>query len=293
MELIKLESGIISAQQQAEFERAVELAKAKVEEYQAKYGNVVADASTPEGYKLCKQIRAELQPIASGLEKARQAIKSPVLNAGKLIDDSIKPLHDAMKALYKPHEDAYREVDNEKKRREEERQARVDAFFGNLDRAIIDCAGQSFAFIESKINDLSDWEVDPAIFHGDTDRATKKLGEVIAQLSAMAANQQVVEKAQEKEAELARREKEIAEKEAQQVPQEYMQRPPANQAKSVSAVTTFQPMEVKAKAHSLSELSDLTKLFGEDQLKQMLSDGKNQYPIEVHLVRALPEPKAA
>ena len=54
---------------------------------------------------------------------------------GKLIDSNIKPLIESLDNVYKPFEAAYREVDNRKKRLEEERQAKIQAAFDAMNDA--------------------------------------------------------------------------------------------------------------------------------------------------------------
>lgn len=192
-------------------------AESEVKALEEKYASVVPDASSKEGYKHCKTVRSDLMPIKSGLETARATLKRPIIDAGKLIDGSLKPLVERVEALYKPFENAYREVDNEKKRKEEDRQQKVSLAFDRLTDFIVTASGSSSTVIETLINDLADFDLDPIVFMDRTNEAAAKHSEVMEKLGSMLLQAKDQEEFKAKQEALEKREREVREKEEAEV----------------------------------------------------------------------------
>ena len=197
----------------SEIQSFVTNAQDEVKALEERYKALVPDASTAKGYADCKKIRAELLPIKSGLDGARKTLKAPILSAGKLIDSTINPLMERVEQLYKPFEAAYREVDNEKKRKEEERLRSVRLAFDRLTDFIIGASGATSNVIETLIDDLADFDLDPKVFMERTDEAAAKHSEVMDKLAVMLMQARQQEEFAAKQAEIEAREKAIIEKE--------------------------------------------------------------------------------
>jgi len=191
-------------------------AEAEVKALESKYATVVPIATTKEGYAHCKEVRRELMPIKADLEKARKLLKAPILAAGKLLDSTLNPLGERIETLYKPFENAYREVDTAIERK---KQARLDAIanaFKQFDEAIISASGESSTVIQVLIDDMADFDLNPKVFAERTEEAATKHGEVMTKLTSLlqlATNQEEMEA---KQAEMAEREAKIAEAEAKE-----------------------------------------------------------------------------
>jgi hypothetical protein len=159
-------------------------------------------------------------PVKSGLESARKTLKSPILSAGKLVDGSLNPLGERVANVIKPFVDAYQAVDQEKKIKEEKRQAEIQASFDKMTNVVLTAAGSSSAVIEAMIDDLADFDFNPDVFQERTEEAVKKHFEISEKLSEMLVSQiQFEERKKEEEehtqrlAEIEAREKAIKEKE--------------------------------------------------------------------------------
>lgn len=187
---------------------------AKIEE---QYATVVPDAESKEGYKFCKEVRKDVLPIKTALENARKQLKDPVLKMGKLIDGNIKPLTDRLEAVYKPFVDAYQEVDNRKKRLEEERQMKIQQAFDKLNNSAMEAIGQTALIIESIIEDVECFDFDPEVFQERTDEAIAKQAELIEKLNGMLEAQKRQEEFEAKQREMEERERKL--KEAEQAEQ--------------------------------------------------------------------------
>ena len=200
-------------QASTEISEFVSNAENEVAAIEEQYGSVVPDASSKDGYNYCKSVRRDLMPIKSGLEDARKKLKAPILAAGKLVDSSLKPLADRVDAVMTPFIDAYREVDNEKKRIEEERQAKIQSAFDRMIAVLSEAVGSTSTVVEGLIDDFSDFDFDPEVFQERTDEAVTKHAEIMDKLSGLLTQAIASEEQQRKQEELEARERAIRERE--------------------------------------------------------------------------------
>lgn len=188
-------------------------AQAEVQALKEEYGNLVPVADTKEGYEQCKQVRKDLLPIKTKLENTRKTLKAPILDAGKLIDSTLKPLTEAVESLYKPFEIAYRAVDDEKKNREAKRQELIESGFNRMDQALVSAAGSTSTVIETMIDEMADFSIDSNVFMEKSDQAAVRHSEVMSKLSEMLMQALRSEELEIKQAEYDQR---IAEMEARE-----------------------------------------------------------------------------
>lgn len=226
-------------------------AENEVKALEQEYESIVPDASNKDGYKYCKEVRAKLLPIKSSLEGARKTLKAPILSAGKLVDSSLNPLAERVASLYKPFEEAYRQVDNEKKRKEEERQVAIRLAFDRLTDFIVTASGSTSTVIETLIDDLADFDLDPKLFMERTDEAAAKHSEVMEKLGAMLLQAVEQEEFKAKQREIEDRERAIAEKEAQEqarIAEEKRREEQAKQAEEMRIAQEKAAQEAKEQA---------------------------------------------
>ena len=192
-------------------------AQAEVEALRSEYKDLVPIADTKQGYDHCKQVRKDLLPIKTKLENARKTLKAPILEAGKLIDSTLKPLSEAVESLYKPFEVAYRAVDDEKKNREAKRQELIQSGFDKMDQALVSAAGSTSTVIETMIDEMADFSIDSNVFMEKSDQAAIRHSEVMQKLSEMLVQAIRNEELEAKQAEMDKQrdemEKRIAEME--------------------------------------------------------------------------------
>lgn len=158
---------------------------AEVEAIEAEYSAIVPQAETKQDYNFCKEVRKNVLPIKTAMESARKTLKAPVIEMGKLIDSSLNPLTARLDAVYKPFEDAYREVDNRKRIAEEKRQATIQAAFDKLNDSALEAIGQNSTVIEVIISDIQDYDFDPDVFQERTDEAVRKQADLLDKLQQM------------------------------------------------------------------------------------------------------------
>ncbi|MBJ2129110.1 hypothetical protein JC525_09185 [Alteromonas sp. IB21] len=200
-------------QASTEISEFVANAESEVAAIEEQYGSVVPDASSKDGYNYCKSVRRDLMPIKSGLEDARKKLKAPILAAGKLVDSNLKPLADRIETVMTPFVDAYREVDAEKKRKEEARQAQIQNAFDSMTSTLETAIGSTSTVIEGLIDELADHDFNPEIFQERTNEAVSKHAEIMDKLSGLLTQAIAMEEQQRRQEELEARERAIREKE--------------------------------------------------------------------------------
>lgn len=216
-------------------------AEAEVKAIEDKFSSIVPDASSKDGYAFCKSVRKDLMPIKSGLEGARKTLKAPILAAGKLVDGNLNPLADRIVNVMTPFVKAYQDVDNEKKRKEEARVASVQAGFDQLNNALLTASGSTSTVIETMIDELADFEIDPRVYKERADEVAKLHGDVMERLSVMLQQALNTEEMEAKKRELEGRERAIREKE------EAEQAEAAKQARDAELQAAREEAEAKAK----------------------------------------------
>jgi hypothetical protein len=105
--------------------------EAALVELSEKYGEV-PDVTTKEGYTLCKANAKAVGKYRIELEKKRKEIKGPALQKCKDIDSEAKRIADELAKIEQPLADAYKAIDEEKKKREAERIANIESSIDSM-----------------------------------------------------------------------------------------------------------------------------------------------------------------
>jgi len=172
----------------------------------------IPDVNTKDGYDFVKKGVKELTSYRTTLDAERQRIKKPYLDAGRIIDNEAKRITAKLVELEEPMKAAKKEVDDRKKRQEEERIARlrekVNAIYGMTAKARNQTSDEIAKLIEEV--DAIDTRQD---YYDLTREAIEAQQAVLQELSDLYGQQVRYEEAQ---AEQERLRKEQAEQRAQQ-----------------------------------------------------------------------------
>ncbi len=87
------------------------------------YADFIPDVTTDEGYEKSKRVSLDAGKILTAIEKDRKSEKAFYLNGGKQVDLQAKALVSKIEEFQLPHKSAYKELDNLKKEREENRKS--------------------------------------------------------------------------------------------------------------------------------------------------------------------------
>lgn len=169
----------------SEISEFVNNAEIQVKAIEDKFSSIVPNSSDRQGYEFCKSVRRELMPIKSSIEEARKTLKAPILSAGKLVDGSLNPLANRIDMVMKPFIKSYQDVDNEKKRKEEARIAMVQRGINELNDSLLTASGATSTVIETMIDELADFEIDPDVYRERSNEIANLHGDVMGRLSTM------------------------------------------------------------------------------------------------------------
>ena len=89
--------------------------------------NFIPDVSTDDGYNKSKQVSLDIGKLLTSLEKKRKDKKAYFLEGGREVDAQAKSIKAELEEIQEPHKEAYKRLDSEKKEREAQRKAALEA----------------------------------------------------------------------------------------------------------------------------------------------------------------------
>lgn len=142
------------------------------------------DVNTPDGYEFVKAGVKELTTYRTSLDKERQRIKAPYLEAGRIIDAEAKRITGELVAIEEPLKAMKKEVDDREKRQKEERLARLRAKIADMTSHVEKARGRDSAEIAEMIEtvDAIDTQAD---FYELTEEAVRAQADTLDKLGAM------------------------------------------------------------------------------------------------------------
>ncbi len=164
--------------------------------------NFLPDTSTTEGYDKSKRLALDGRKIHNALETVRKDRKKEILAEGRLIDSECQAIQGDISKAIDPHIDAYKEVDNRKKRRKEELDRMIDSRIEAFRNCVILGSDLDSDELAEMIEDL---KADPMedCYHR-TAEALKVRNSVVANLEGILARKKVEDAEREAEAERQR-----------------------------------------------------------------------------------------
>jgi len=241
-----------------------------------RFANIVPIATTKEGYAQCKDARKELMPIKKGLEDARKLLKAPILEAGKLVDSTMNPLAERIGALITPFVDAYQAVDQELERKKQARLNTIIEAFKAFDNAVVNVIGKSSDEIQTSIDELCDFDLDPKTFMERTDEAAAKYGETMERLGALLMQTVQAEEMQAKQQAMDEREAKILEAEEREQARIDKLAADAEQAKQDKIDEKLKAQRDAEIEKAREEARKEAELLAQEAHKQALSDAEQK-----------------
>lgn len=144
---------------------------ARLAELRERLSDVAYDVSTGKGMEIAKRDRAEVRDLRVALERKRVELKAPALERSRMIDAEAKRITAELEELERPIDE---QIKAEESRKEEVKQARINAEFGRV-QAIQDAiaelhmeamiaSGKPSAFIAEALVRMKSTALDPAVF---------------------------------------------------------------------------------------------------------------------------------
>lgn len=173
-------------------------------------GNFIPDCSTKDGYEASKRFVLDVTtPARKALTEAHKETKKPFWDTCKFLDEKKKELMPLLEAVEAPHKEAYKAVDEEKKRIKAEKEAAVQRGFDAITQLVNDSVGASAETIQALLDQCADFDVDSDVYQNRTGELIELQAESIAKLSDALSKQIQFEEMEEQRKELERKQREI------------------------------------------------------------------------------------
>jgi hypothetical protein len=225
-------------------------------------GNFIPDCSTKAGYEASKRFVLDVTtPARKQLEQAHKDTKKPFWDACKFLDSKKKELMPILEAIEEPHKQAYRAVDEERKRIKAEKETRVQKGFDDINALVASALGAASQQIEALLSECADFDVDPEVYGERTGDLVNLHSEAMEKLSAALTSQIQLEEIQKREEELRIKQEAIEKAEAEQKARELEEA----RIKREKEVAEQAKAEAERKA---KEEIELQKALAEQQAKE-------------------------
>ena len=239
-------------------------------------GNFLPDCSTKEGYEASKQFVLKVTtPARTALTSAHKEAKAFYLEGGRMVDAKKNELMDMIKSCEAPHMEAYKAVDEEKKRIKAEKDAAVQNGIDQLKSFSEHALNASSEVINSLLEDCQVFDVDPSVYGKRTDEVAQLQINTCNQLTDALIRQTQFEEMQKQQEELLRKQQEIEAKErAHREAEEAQQREIdlAKQREQMRKDAEFAAAEETKRLKLEAEQAELRRI---EQEKQAAIDAEN------------------
>jgi hypothetical protein len=247
------------------------------------YSDFLPDVSNTEGYTKSKRVALDVGKILTAVEKKRKELKADSIATGKAIDGEAKTIAAELECFQLPHKQAYKELDDLKKEREQRRkenlQRRVDdmrstpGLMRDMDSDAVACA-------------LADLKAEECLdFYEFTAQALNARNDSQKQLSEMYAvklksEQQAVELAELREKQAAQDQKDHDERIAREASEQAEAQADAARQAEQKAI------EQAAEAVKQREAVEKQSLIDAEQAKQREVEAASQSKIDAEKAAA-------
>ena len=235
--------------------------------------NFIPDVSDSDGYDKSKRVSLDIGKILTALDKTRKEKKAYFLQGGRDVDSQAKEIREELEQMQLPHKEAYKQLDAEKKEREQKRkdelQSRVDEMLFLVEGLADSCSDEIKAAIEHvQANECLD-------FYEFTESALKTRNKAVKELSELFAKTLQAEKDAEELAAL----KAADEKRKQQEREDAIKKEASAKAEAEKNAA----IERENEAKRLAEQAEIDKLKAEKdalELSKKLEDAAKQKAID-------------
>jgi hypothetical protein len=244
----------------------------------------IPSLDTEEGYNYVKSGLKRLVSLRTGLDAERKRIKTPYLEAGRIIDAEAKRITEELMILEKPMKAAKKEVDDREKRLKEERLARLNQKIEDIRTHVDQARGKPSSDIAEMIQavDLINTSKDFFELSMDAEKARQDTLERLNQLYSERLSYERAEEDRKKaEAEAAelRKARDIAEllNKLRMIPMDMLGKPSIEIKSKLDSLKNYPPVE-----------ADFGTRYGEaaDDYNTVLSQLQKMYDQADALARA-------
>jgi hypothetical protein len=144
---------------------------------------IVPDATTKAGYDAVKAMVSKITKLRTSVDKRHKELKAPVLEQGRALDGEKKRVITALTEIEGPWKKVKKDIDDEAKRLEEERKARITSKIDairNLPFSLFSATSEAIGDELEKLN-----EIDLGDFYELSGDAAAAIGETRERLNQM------------------------------------------------------------------------------------------------------------
>lgn len=146
-------------------------------------GNFLPDCSTKAGYEASKTFVLKVAtPARSALSASHKKAKQYWLDGSRNVDSKKKELELMIKEVETPHREAYKYIDDEKKRIEKERVDNIQKGYDFLNGLVSSALNQHSTIITSLIEGCGNFEADPEVYDNQIDNICYLQAKVMVRL---------------------------------------------------------------------------------------------------------------
>jgi len=173
-------------------------------------GRFIPDCSTREGYEASKNYVLKVTtPARTALSNAHKSAKAFYLEGGRNVDAKKKALMSELDEAQRPHQKAYKAVDDERKRIKAEKESRIQHGFDELKGYVELAINQDSKTIENIIDDCSAFDADPEIYGKELNSIIELHSKTMGSLTDAYSQALQFEEMKRQQDELAQRQAEI------------------------------------------------------------------------------------
>lgn len=253
-------------------------------------GNFLPDCSTKDGYTQSKEFVLKVTtPARTSLSKAHKDAKAFYLEGGRSVDAKKNELMLMLEEVQKPHQEAYKAKDDERKRIKEERENRVHEGFSKLRGYIESAIGKPSGSIDFLLEECSGFDADPKIYGKQIEEIISTHAKVMGQLTDALTQALQFEDMKRQQEEMARKQAEMDAKEAEQKRREDKERDDIQAAQLRETMRLEAEEEAQAEVARLkkeAEDSERRRVEQEAQAKAFAEEAKAEAKMEAELAAA-------
>lgn len=246
--------------------KAFDKVEADLNEILAK-GNFLPDCSTKQGYEASKEYVLKVTtPARTALISAHKEAKAFYLDGGRFVDSKKNELMDALTDSQKPHQEAYKAVDDERKRIKAEQEAAIQNGFDYLKGFIERAINQDSETISFLLDECAVFDADPNIYRKEIEQVVILHQKVMSQLTDALTQSLQIEDMKRQQEEMSRKQAEIDAKEKEQ------EEARLSQERAESEAIQRQAMRLEAEEAAQAEVARLKKEAEDSEIRRVAQE---------------------
>lgn len=251
-------------------------------------GNFLPNCSTKQGYEASKEYVLKVTtPARTALISAHKEAKAFYLEGGRFVDSKKNELMDALTESQKPHQEAYKAVDDERKRIKAEQETAIQNGFDYLKGFIERAINQDSETISFLLDECAVFDADPSIYRKEIEQVVILHQKVMSQLTDALTQSLQIEDMKRQQEEIAKKQREIDAKEKEQ------EEARLRQERAEHEAIQRQAMRLEAEEAAQAEVSRLKKEAEDSEIRRVAQEEQAKKFAEDAIIEAQEQARIA